>query len=61
MQEGTIGSPEVGHQNICFGCGVSLLRTSGRKIYQIRPDSPQRDVILQWIPLHFVSTIIITN
>ncbi|KAL0860542.1 hypothetical protein ABMA27_009913 [Loxostege sticticalis] len=57
MQEGTISSPEVGHQSVCFGCGVSLLRTSERRTYQIRPDCPQRDVILQWTPLHLVSRL----
>lgn len=45
-----------GHQQVCFVCGISILRA---KIHKVSIDSPEGNVIMSCIPTQQVSILII--
>ncbi|XP_045781841.1 uncharacterized protein LOC123878594 [Maniola jurtina] len=45
-------TPRVGHQSVCYACGVSILRSKSRRVPL---DCFQRNIILQWIAPHQVT------
>ncbi|XP_045457322.1 uncharacterized protein LOC123667471 [Melitaea cinxia] len=45
-------SPVSGHRNVCFACGISILRA---RTHLVHPDSPERNVIISWTFPHLVS------
>ncbi|RVE55314.1 hypothetical protein evm_000212 [Chilo suppressalis] len=49
-----VPAPQYGHQQVCFGCGKSILRS---RSYRVSLHCPERNIILRWTPAHQVSRI----
>lgn len=51
----TAQSPMSGHRNVCFACGISILRA---RTHLVHPDCPEKNVIISWTFPHLVQYII---
>ncbi|RVE42430.1 hypothetical protein evm_012927 [Chilo suppressalis] len=51
-----VPAPQYGHQQICFGCGKSILRS---RSYRVSLHCPERNIFLRWTPAHQINDLLL--